>query len=302
MRALPALPRAALLALAASVVVHGALLGGAPAREEAARPARPVTVALPAPPAVPLPLPEATAPTRPRPPVREGPPPSAPPPPAPPEPELDAPRPLAEAPPLRLAGPASWPYRLRQGGQDGDAQLDWQPEADGRYSLRLTRRIGERTLPAWESLGRLGSGGLAPERFALQRGGQDRQAINFDAQERLVSFSASPQRLALPEGAQDRLSWWVQLAALVQAQPAPGGRWRVWVAGLRGELREWVFEAVEAAPEDGGTLHLRRQRLGEHDPGVELWLDPSRGYWPVRLRQGDPEARGFEIRLVDVNS
>ena len=44
------------------------------------------------------------------------------------------------APLLRLAGPAAWAYRLRQGGQDGEALLDWRPEPDGRYSLRLTRR------------------------------------------------------------------------------------------------------------------------------------------------------------------
>ena len=200
------------------------------------------------------------------------------------------------------AWPAAWQYRLRQAGQDGEATLDWQPQPDGRYSLRLTRRIGERTLPAWESLGQTGMAGLSPERFALQRGGQDRQAINFDADERRISFSASPAQLDLPEGAQDRLSWWLQLAALVQANPAPGGRWRVWVAGLRGELREWVFEAVDALPEDGGTLHLRRQPLGERDPGVELWLDPARSYWPVRLRQGDPETRGYEITLSAVNS
>jgi hypothetical protein len=207
-----------------------------------------------------------------------------------------------DAPLMRLAGPATWHYRLRQGGQDGEALLDWQPQADGRYSLRLTRRIGERALPALESLGQTGSAGLAPQRFALQQGGRDRQAVNFDAEGRRVSFSASPARLDLPEGTQDRLSWWLQLAALVQASPAPGGRWRIWVAGLRGELREWTFEAVDGAPEDAGVLHLRRLPLGPHDPGVELWLDPARGYWPVRLRQGDPETRGFEISLSDVNS
>jgi hypothetical protein len=88
----------------------------------------------------------------------------------------------------------------------------------------------------------------------------------------------------------------------VQASPTPGGRWRVWVAGVRGELREWVFEAVDAEPAESGMLHLRRQLLGPYDPGIDLWLDPARGYLPVRLRQGDPETRGFEIRLADVNS
>jgi hypothetical protein len=252
-------------------------------------PVMPVALPEPAPPAPPSP--PSTQPRSPRPSDR------------PPTPAVEAPlAAAAQAQPLRLAGPAAWRYRLRQGGQDGEAQLDWRPEADGRYSLRLTRRIGERALPALESLGHTGSAGLAPERFALQRGGQDRQAVNFDAEGRRISFSASPARHELPDGAQDRLSWWLQLAALVQAAPAPGGRWRVWVAGLRGELREWTFEAVDAGPEDAGTLHLRRLPLGPHDPGVELWLDPARGYWPVRLRQGDPETRGFEVRLSDVNS
>ena len=291
-------PRAAAFALAASLLAHALLLGGERVREDSAtRPARAVSVALLQPPTLPIALPEPTPPALPSPQARS-PRPSA----KPPMPAVEAPVAAPDAPLLRLAGPAAWQYRLRQGGQDGEALLDWRPEADGRYSLRLTRRIGERALPALESLGHTGSAGLAPERFALQRRGQDRQAINFDAEGRRVSFSASPAQLELPEGAQDRLSWWLQLAALVQTAPAPGGRWRVWVAGLRGELREWTFETVDTTAEDAGTLHLRRLPLGERDPGVELWLDPNRGYWPVRLRQGDPETRGFEIRLSDVNS
>ncbi|WP_457420402.1 hypothetical protein [Roseateles sp. P5_E7] len=297
MRAFPIAPRAALLALAASLLAHAALLGGERAREDAAKPAKAVNVALLQPSMAPVALPEPAPAALPQAAVR-----STRPTERPPTPAVDAPSAAPDSPLLRLAGPAAWRFRLRQGGQDGEALLDWQPQADGRYSLRLTRRIGERALPALESLGRTGSAGLAPQRFALQRGGQDRQAVNFDDAGRRISFSASPAQLELPDGAQDRLSWWLQLAALVQAAPAPGGRWRVWVAGLRGELREWTFEAVAAEPDDAGTLHLRRQPLGPHDPGVDLWLDPARGYWPARLRQGDPETRGYEIRLIDVNS
>ena len=301
--ALPA-RRAAALAVAASLLGHALLLGGTRPAPAAQPTERALRVALLPPPSLPLPLPEPPEPpvaAAPTPPARQAPTPVAPEP-TPAPPATADPAPAAEAPLLRLAGPAAWQYRLRQGGQDGEARLDWQPQPDGRYSLRLTRQIGERTLPALESLGRTGSTGLSPERFALQRGGRDRQAVNFDAEGRLLRFSASPAQHELPEGTQDRLSWWMQLAALVQAAPTPGGRWRVWVAGLRGELREWTFEAVDvdpAEPGDAGTLHLRRQSLGPHDPGIELWLDPARGYWPVRLRQGDPETRGFEIRLLE---
>jgi hypothetical protein len=292
------IPRAAGMALAASALAHAALLGGDPARDDKAPLPRAINVSLRPPPAPLAALPEAAAPAAPAlaRPVRARA--------AKPAP-LPAPLPAgmtADAPLLRLPGPAAWRYQLRQGGQDGEALLDWQPHDDGRYSLRLTRRIGERALPAMQSLGSTGSAGLVPERYALQRGGQDRQAINFDVEHRRLSFSASPAQRALPDGTQDRLSWWLQLAALVQAAPAPDGRWRLWVAGLRGELHEWTFEVVDAQPDDAGALHLRRQPLGPHDPGVELWLDPSRSYWPVRFRQGDPETRGFEMRLDSVNS
>lgn len=295
MRIRPALPRAAWFALAASVLAHAVLLGGDRSREDAPRPAQAVSITRLLPPTVPAALPEPAAPAPPAAPLPSARPGKLA---APPAVETAA----ADAPLLRLAGPAAWRYRLRQGGQDGEALLDWQPQPDGRYSLRLSKRIGDRALPAWESLGRTGGTGLAPERFALQRDGRDRQAVNFDADGRRVSFSASPAQHELPDGTQDRLSWWLQLAALVQAAPAPGGRWRIWVAGLRGELREWTFEAVDAGPNDAGTIHVRRQSLGPYDPGIDLWLDPARGYWPVRLRQGDPETRGYEITLVDVNS
>jgi hypothetical protein len=296
MRALPASLRAALLAVAASLLVHAALLGREATQQDPARPARAVSVVLLQPPATPAAQPEPAPPEQPSAVARSSRPgqhPAA---------AIDPTRAAPDAPLLRLSGPAAWRFRLRQGGQDGEALLEWRPEADGRYSLRLTRRIGERALPALESLGRTGSAGLAPGRFALQRDGQDRQAINFDGDSRRLSFSASPAQLDMPDGAQDRLSWWLQLAALVQAAPAPGGHWRLWVAGLRGELREWTFEVVDAEPDDAGTLHLRRQPLGPYDPGIDLWLDPAHGYWPVRLRQGDPEGRGYEIRLTDVKS
>lgn len=299
MRALPVPFRAALLVLATSLLAHAVLLGrGRESQQEAPRPPRAVNLAVLPPAVLPAPPTPAAAPMLPSPRVPASRPATAP----EPAPQVQAAEALPTTPPLRLAGAAAWTYRLRQNGQDGEALLEWQPQPDGRYSLRLSRRIGERALPAQHSMGLLGSAGLAPERFATQQGGRDRQAVNFDARERRISFSASPAQLDLPQGAQDRLSWWLQLAALVQAAPAPGGRWRLWVAGPRGELREWVFEALDAEPGDAGTLHLRRQTLGPHDPGIEVWLDPARGYWPVRLRQGDPEARGYEITLADVNS
>ena len=108
------------------------------------------------------------------------------------------------------------------------------------------------------------------------------------------SASTRPGSLDLPDGAQDRLSWWLQLAALLDAGPAPlpGARWRVWVAGLRGELREWVFELVEEDSAIPGLWHLRRQPLGAEDPGLEAWFDPPRPR-PGAFAPGRPRAPGL---------
>lgn len=166
----PARSRAAVLALVASLLAHAALLGRERVREAPVTPARAINIALLQPPTAPVALPEPAPAALPAPRARS----TRPNQPAP-KPAMEAPMAKPDAPLMRLAGPATWHYRLRQGGQDGEALLDWQPQADGRYSLRLTRRIGERALPALESLGQTGSAGLAPQRFALQQGGRDRQ-------------------------------------------------------------------------------------------------------------------------------
>ena len=124
------------------------------------------------------------------------------------------------APLLRLAEASEWRYRLRQAGQDGEASLSWQPQADGRYMLRLTRRIGERTLPAWQSLGRMSPGGLVPERFSLQMRGGDRQATNFDRDAGRLSFD--PPRQPGPARRRPGPPELVAaVAALLDAGPAP---------------------------------------------------------------------------------
>jgi hypothetical protein len=200
-------------------------------------------------------------------------------------------------------------YLLRQGGQEGTARLSWQPQADGGYQLSLTRELAGRALPTWRSEGETGAEGLAPSRYAQQRKGRDVSATNFRRDEGLISFSASAEQVALMPGVQDRLSGWLQIAGVIAAAPArypPGSTLRLSVVGLRGEAREWVFEVHALEPvtvADGlslspPALHLRRAPLGMYDGGIELWLDPDRGYLPVRVLVGQLDERGWEILLA----
>ncbi|MDM4768243.1 DUF3108 domain-containing protein [Pelomonas sp. SE-A7] len=291
----PTPPRRWLMALAAALALHGllgwSLLRTRPLPLSVAEPGRlqVASVRLAAPPAVQSEDKPAPAPgpiTRPN---------------APPAAE-----PVLAAPTPRPAEGFSWRYQLLQGGKQGSARLSWQPLEAG-YELVLERELEGRALPAWRSLGELdASGGLAPRRFAQRLRERDRQATNFRRDEGLVSFSASPALRPLLPGSQDRISWWLQLAALVDAEPrryAAGTELLMPVAGLRGELPNWRFvvrgaERLELpAGVVEGALHLERDPLGSWDGRIEVWLDPARHHLPVRVRHSVGEVVRWELLL-----
>lgn len=214
----------------------------------------------------------------------------------------------ASVSPMSIPATGEWSYLLLQNGQRGLARLTWQLADDGSYRLQLERELAGRTLPGWLSQGRLDAHGLAPERFAQQRRGRDTQATNFRRDEGLISYSASPAQAPLTTGAQDRLSWWLQLAARVDGAPQrfPAGSSVVLtVAGLRGVPRELVFDVLglEALDLPGrhlpAALHLRRLGVESYDGSIDVWLDPARGHWPVRLIFGQTLAGHWELQLLE---
>jgi len=95
------------------------------------------------------------------------------------------------------------------------------------------------------------------------------------------------------EGTQDRLSWLVQLVALAGGAPEglrDGSELAMWVVGARGAASHWLFEVRGRVHTQwpGGTadtLWLVREPVHPYDMRVEVWLDPAREFWPLRLRQ-----------------
>lgn len=198
-----------------------------------------------------------------------------------PAPNAKAPQPAphqAAAPTaIPLPASASWHYRLRWQGEDGEAWLHWEQDGE-RYRLRLERQSGERRLPTWHSEGLLDArGGLRPQRFSTQNARGER-------------------RLPLPEAqVQDRLSWMLQAAALAADRGLrPGQRLQLQVAGWRGGVQHWelLAERDEQAPQ-----LLRLRRLPPAGGALEqlLWLDPAQQYRPVRLRLRYDEAERWEL-------
>ena len=194
---------------------------------------------------------------------------------------------LAEVPPsarLRysVAGRASQlPY-------SANAELLWQHDGQ-HYSTRLEIKaflVGSR---AQTSEGDITPQGLAPRRFADKA--RSEQATHFQRDSQRITFSANTPDAALQPGAQDRLSLFVQLGALLAANPdrlRAGGNLTLQVAGAR-QAEPWLIhldgdEHMALPSGDGHVFKLSRAPRSEYDPRVELWVAPTLHYLPVRIR------------------
>lgn len=193
--------------------------------------------------------------------------------------------------PTRIPPPAVLTYDLRRGMFSGTGALSWSPEGD-RYSARLEGRIAGLTVLEWSSEGRFDRAGLAPDRYVDRRRTGSRQAANFQREAGKVSYSGPSIEHPLVPGAQDRLSWMLQLAAIARARPgaiAEAATISMWVSGARGDGDVWTFRSKGVQPLElaGGPVNaVKLQRLPRepYDTRVEVWLDPARGYLPVRAR------------------
>lgn len=182
----------------------------------------------------------------------------------------------------------------REGPNEGlQAQLIWRPEAAG-YTLSLgLGAVG------WASVGALDAHGLAPERHVETRRGREVRAANFQRQPAAegggrITFSGPRIEHPLLPGVQDRLSWLLQLAGVMAADPTlaqPGREVVLLVVGVRGDATLWRLRVLAVAPlalpagEVAGAVHLQRVAPGPDETRIDVWLDPARHHLPVRLRQ-----------------
>lgn len=328
----PARPRrvAAAAGLAASVLLlHGWLLGSLPelpgfgGRGEVPRVLQVRQIVVQAAPAAVPPTAEPAAPPVARAPARRPVPAAGDAPSAPTaEPEPAAPPPPATGgSPLpvyatRLPPPVTLQYAVQREGAPRtarglQAELRWRPAADGRYELTLSLAA-----TGWASIGAIDENGLAPERQVETRRGRELRAANFQRDSGRITFSGPQLEFPLLPGAQDRLSWLLQLAAVLEANPAlagAGSELTLFVAGPRGDAGPWVFrsEGTETAEVPAGVVagavHLRRSAGAgaekPYDTRVDVWLDPARHHLPVRLKvqnRAELEPTDFVLQALDL--
>ncbi|WP_132649367.1 DUF3108 domain-containing protein [Rubrivivax gelatinosus] len=218
------------------------------------------------------------------------------PPPAEPRPRRVAPRALDPAavlapPPLyavQLPPPQQLRWQRRRGEAEDELRLDFEHDAAG-YRLELADGAGD----GWASRGTVGVHGLEPERLVERRRQRDVRAANFRRELGRISFSGGAGEQPLQPGAQDRLSWLLQLAGVVAAAPqrfGPGAAVELFVAGARGDAgwRRFEVRGVEPLALPAGpvlaALRLESAAQRPYEPALEVWLDPARGWLPVRWR------------------
>jgi hypothetical protein len=167
-------------------------------------------------------------------------------------------------------------------------ELLWTVNGD-QYDAKLEIRaflLGSRTQT---SRGRLTAQGLEPKRFGDKV--RSEVAAHFEYDQRQVIFSANTPRAELLPGAQDHLSVFVQLASWVQANPkgfAEGSVIELQAVGPRDAL-PWRFtvQGMERLKLPGGdidALKLTRPPARPFDLSAKVWLAPSLGYLPARIK------------------
>lgn len=184
------------------------------------------------------------------------------------------------------------------------ATLLWQHDGQ-RYQARQEislMLLGARTQT---SSGTLGPAGLQPERFGDRA--RSEKAAHFDYAQQRVTFSSNAPDAPLAAGTQDRLSVFVQLGALLSAAPErypPGTRIRLDTAGT-GAVDAWTFtvEGEETLQLPLGSMRtLRLQRLPrpghDNDQKAQLWLAPTLGYLPARIRLTQASGDFADLQLI----
>jgi hypothetical protein len=216
----------------------------------------------------------------------------------------EPPDPAPTLPPSDLPPSATLPYEVRGQvrGMDYHARgaLEWRLDAQG-YEARMELSMLFLGSRVQTSRGGVGPEGLRPERFADRRSSE--RAAHFDRETGRIRFSNNAPAAALAPGAQDRLSLFMQLAGLLRARAhSEGETIEFQVAGV-GDAQTWRFEVapMETLDLPAGAIEARRlvrTPRKEHDSTVEVWLAPSLGHLPVRLRIAQSNGDVADQRLA----
>lgn len=185
------------------------------------------------------------------------------------------------------------------------AQLDWLPQGE-RYEASQQVKIPIAGIRRQSSVGRITPQGLVPEIFMDV--GRRESSTTFDAHTQQVLFSRGAQPVALQPGMQDRLSVFFQVGGMIAADPSryPQGTDITVQAASNNKVAPWTFrvQSTETLQLGAGRIQaLKLQHLDKDSASnpasleSALWLAPSLGYVPVRIRMVEGPNDELDLRL-----
>lgn len=198
----------------------------------------------------------------------------------------------APPPPVRIPAPTRLAFdvsgQAKKFAYNARAELLWQHDGS-RYEARQEVSaflVGTRTQ---RSVGSITAQGLLPEKFSDKS--RSEQAAHFDHAKGRVTFSANTPEAAVGPGAQDRLSLFIQLGAMLAADPGrftPGTQVTLTTVSARTADR-WTFtvegpETLDLPAGPTPALKLLRLPRKDYDQKAELWVAPGLNYLPVRIK------------------
>ena len=180
-------------------------------------------------------------------------------------------------------------------------ELVWLQDGS-HYDATLSWTFLFKTLRSQRSTGSIGPTGIEPLRFSDKR--KTEVTSHFERDKGLVVFSSNAPSVMLLAGAQDRLSVVLQLGALLAGDPArypPGAVIAVQTVGPR-DAEIWTFnvegeEALTVPAGDFQTRKLTRNPRKPFDDRIELWLAPTLGWLPVRIKQTQPNGDFIDLQM-----
>lgn len=170
-------------------------------------------------------------------------------------------------------------------------------EATGVFALLYGGKYIQR------SWGVLGSSGLIPTEFTVQRGRPDRgETAQFDWEAGRVDFAwrGEKRTAKLVSGTQDPISMLHQIFFM---QPLPAGKVFHVATSRKLGAYEYVFlgeEKVQTPLGEFQALHVRRK--DDDADHVDVWLDPQRSYLPLRVYYVDRKGTVFDQRVREMHT
>lgn len=190
------------------------------------------------------------------------------------------------------------------GVQNPDGKIKWEQDGS-HYRLAVETRVLWFRF-AFQSAGAMSERGLSPERYEENKRGKV-QATRIDRTAGVVAFESRGNQVPITPDTQDRFSIFLQIVGWARGDPqryaTPGVTESFHVADTSDLEAIQVQYVGEEDIDLGNGQSLARTkhfvRLPRH-PGdkrrVEIWLAPSLGWMPGRLRQTEPD--GTQIELV----